>query len=317
MWNTCSTRRKHWHSSMTDKSPASLSSSRSPTRPPTASRGWRQTPPKVLLHRVGSTSQQTDLLRAFQKRKHTLKLGTFTTRNLREQRAPLRYVTLVFAFQPWSWLSLCVGASVDIDLEVFVNRSTAPDLNSGKERIEEILVLHLERGKDYFISVTGNYLPSCFGTSIRSLCQMREPIQDMPAETLRKLVSGTSSIHVHAFSLCLLFAHSALRDNLSCFFASSLCVRLNTCGGVLRRLTVASWQKHWDCVDLASCLCSHLQADAHDSVSEKQLDIPKELWMMVDHLFRNAIKQVRKCVASLCFLAFSLSFYFLSFFLVI
>lgn len=26
---------------------------------------------------------------------------------------------------------------------------------------------------------------------------------------------------------------------------------------------------------------------------EKPLDIPKELWMMVDHLFRNAIKQVR------------------------
>lgn len=162
-----------------------------------------------------------------------------------EQQAssPLRYFSLR--------VSPCgVGASMDIDLEVFVNRSTAPDLNSGKERIEEILVLHLERGKDYFISVTGNYLPSCFGTSIRSLCQMREPIQDMPAETLRKLVSGTSSIHVHRL---LLSPHSvssldsALRDNLSCFFASSLFVRLNTCGGVLRRLTAVSWQKHWHC----------------------------------------------------------------------
>lgn len=29
--------------------------------------------------------------------------------------------------------------------------------------------------------------------------------------------------------------------------------------------------------------------------TEKQLDIPKELWMMVDHLFRSAVKQVRKC----------------------
>lgn len=79
---------------------------------------------------------------------------------------------------------------MDIELEVFVNRSTAPDLNSGKEQIEDILVLHLERGKDYFISVTGNYLPSCYGTSIRSLCQMREPIQDMPQKTLRELVSA-------------------------------------------------------------------------------------------------------------------------------
>lgn len=78
---------------------------------------------------------------------------------------------------------------MDIELEVFVNRSTAPDLNSGKEQIEDILVLHLERGKDYFISLSGNYLPSCYGSSIHSLCQMREPIQDMPLETLRGLVS--------------------------------------------------------------------------------------------------------------------------------
>lgn len=78
---------------------------------------------------------------------------------------------------------------MDIDLEVFVNRMTAPDLNSGKERIEEILVLHLERGKDYFISVSGNYLPSCFGTSIHLLCLMREPIREMPPETISNLVS--------------------------------------------------------------------------------------------------------------------------------
>lgn len=78
---------------------------------------------------------------------------------------------------------------MDIDLEVFVNRLTATDLNCGKQIIEDILVLHLERGKDYFISITGNYLPSCYGTSIYSLCHMREPIQDMPQETLLELVS--------------------------------------------------------------------------------------------------------------------------------
>ncbi|KAM9852528.1 type II inositol 1,4,5-trisphosphate 5-phosphatase isoform 1-T1 [Aulostomus maculatus] len=115
------------------------------------------------------------------------------------------------------------GGSVDIDLEVFVNRFTAPELNSGQQQIEDILVLHLERGKDYFISVTGNYLPSCYGTSIHSLCLLREPIQDMPQETLREIVS--------------------------------------------------------------------LSGNESAANTEKPLDIPKELWMMVDHLFRNAIKQ--------------------------
>ncbi|XP_031708967.1 type II inositol 1,4,5-trisphosphate 5-phosphatase isoform X1 [Anarrhichthys ocellatus] len=115
------------------------------------------------------------------------------------------------------------GGSVDIELEVFVNRSTAPELNSGKEQIEDILVLHLERGKDYFISVTGNYLPSCYGSSIHSLCQLREPIQDMPQETLRDMAEMVGG------------------DN--------------------------------------------------EGNTEKPLDIPKELWMMVDHLFRNALNQ--------------------------
>lgn len=79
---------------------------------------------------------------------------------------------------------------MDVELEVFVNRSTAPKLNSGVEEIEDILVLHLERGKDYFIPVTGNYLSSCYGTSILSLCNLKEPVQEMPQETLRKLVSA-------------------------------------------------------------------------------------------------------------------------------
>uniref|UniRef100_A0A8C6TKG1 phosphoinositide 5-phosphatase n=1 Tax=Neogobius melanostomus TaxID=47308 RepID=A0A8C6TKG1_9GOBI len=113
------------------------------------------------------------------------------------------------------------GGIVEIDLEVFVNRMTAPELNSGKQEIEDILVLHLERGKDYFISVTGNYLPSCYGTSINSLCQIRDPIQDMPQEILH----------------------------------------------------------------------NKLNMPETESSGEKPLDIPKELWMMVDHLFRNAIKQ--------------------------
>uniref|UniRef100_UPI003AAC347A type II inositol 1,4,5-trisphosphate 5-phosphatase isoform X2 n=1 Tax=Centroberyx gerrardi TaxID=166262 RepID=UPI003AAC347A len=115
------------------------------------------------------------------------------------------------------------GGRVDIDLEVFVNRSTAPELNSGQQQIEDILVLHLERGKDYFISVSGNYLPSCYGTSIHTLCQLREPIQDMPQETIHEL--------------------------------------------------------------------TEMSGDESAAVTEKPLDIPKEIWMMVDHLFRNAIKQ--------------------------
>lgn len=100
-----------------------------------------------------------------------------------------------------SSVHLIPGASVDVELEVFVNRSTAPKLNSGAEEIEDILVLHLERGKDYFIPVTGNYLSSCYGTSILSLCNLKEPVQEMPQETLRKLVSAQEPFFSFFFSL--------------------------------------------------------------------------------------------------------------------
>uniref|UniRef100_A0A8C5X9E7 phosphoinositide 5-phosphatase n=1 Tax=Malurus cyaneus samueli TaxID=2593467 RepID=A0A8C5X9E7_9PASS len=120
---------------------------------------------------------------------------------------------------------LLSDAEITVELEVFVNKSTATRLNSGEEKLEDILVLHLVRGKDYFLSVTGNYLPSCFGSPIHTLCYMREPIQDMSAESIR-------------------------------------------------RLTLMP-----------------LDMSDDPAQAEKPMDIPKELWMMVDHLNRNASQQ--------------------------
>ncbi|KAI1231260.1 hypothetical protein IHE44_0008200, partial [Lamprotornis superbus] len=120
---------------------------------------------------------------------------------------------------------LLSDAEITIELEVFVNKSTATRLNSGEEKLEDILVLHLVRGKDYFLSITGNYLPSCFGSPIHTLCYMREPIQDMSAESIR-------------------------------------------------RLTLMP-------VDMSD----------DPAQAEKPMNIPKELWMMVEHLNRNASQQ--------------------------
>jgi len=40
-------------------------------------------------------------------------------------------------------------------LEVYVDKKTACKLNSGEDKLYDILVLHLEGGKDIFITVTG------------------------------------------------------------------------------------------------------------------------------------------------------------------
>uniref|UniRef100_A0A2K6SLG5 phosphoinositide 5-phosphatase n=1 Tax=Saimiri boliviensis boliviensis TaxID=39432 RepID=A0A2K6SLG5_SAIBB len=84
---------------------------------------------------------------------------------------------------------LLPDSDVEIELELFVNKTTATKLNSGEDKIEDILVLHLDRGKDYFLPVSGNYLPSCFGSPIHTLCYMREPILDLPLETISELLA--------------------------------------------------------------------------------------------------------------------------------
>ncbi|XP_017897412.1 PREDICTED: type II inositol 1,4,5-trisphosphate 5-phosphatase isoform X3 [Capra hircus] len=120
---------------------------------------------------------------------------------------------------------LLPDSSVEIELELFVNKTTATKLNSGEDKIEDILVLHLDRGKDYFLSVSGNYMPSCFGSPIHTLCYMKEPILDLPLETIRELT------------------------------------------------------------------LMRLQTEDNGSQLEKPMDIPKELWILVDYLYRNAIQQ--------------------------
>uniref|UniRef100_A0A3Q3VSB2 phosphoinositide 5-phosphatase n=1 Tax=Mola mola TaxID=94237 RepID=A0A3Q3VSB2_MOLML len=92
--------------------------------------------------------------------------------------------------------------TLEIYLEVYVSKDSVTLLNSGEDSIEDILVLHLDRGKDYFITISGNYLPSCFGTSLETLCRMKKPIREIPITKLIDLekskvnflmVDGTSS----------------------------------------------------------------------------------------------------------------------------
>ena len=61
---------------------------------------------------------------------------------------------------------------------------TLTHLRSSLYRLEDILVLHLEGGKDFFISVSGNYIQSSFGQSLEKLVQLHVPIREVPTERL-------------------------------------------------------------------------------------------------------------------------------------
>uniref|UniRef100_A0AAY4C8R1 phosphoinositide 5-phosphatase n=1 Tax=Denticeps clupeoides TaxID=299321 RepID=A0AAY4C8R1_9TELE len=116
--------------------------------------------------------------------------------------------------------------TLEISLEVYVGKDSVTLLNSGEDKIEDILVLHLDRGKDYFITISGNYLPCCFGTSLETLCRMKKPIREIP---ITKLI---------------------------------------------------------DLVRMALLKIYHDEAG-----NNKPLKIPKEVWLLVNHLFTKACKQ--------------------------
>uniref|UniRef100_A0A3Q1EX77 phosphoinositide 5-phosphatase n=1 Tax=Acanthochromis polyacanthus TaxID=80966 RepID=A0A3Q1EX77_9TELE len=117
--------------------------------------------------------------------------------------------------------------TLEIYLEVYVSKDSVTLLNSGEDSIEDILVLHLDRGKDYFITISGKYMPSCFGTSLETLCRMKKPIREIPITKL---------------------------------------------------------------IDLEKSKVSFLMVDGA-STEDKPLKIPKEVWILVNHLFTKSCDQ--------------------------
>ncbi|NXD86325.1 OCRL phosphatase, partial [Halcyon senegalensis] len=147
--------------------------------------------------------------------------------------------------KPWLRAEPCEGylepaESMDISLDVYVSKDSVTLLNSGEDKIEDILVLHLDRGKDYFLTISGTYLPSCFGTSLEALCRMRRPIREVPVTKLIDLVSFPQS-------------------------SRALCHQEK----------------------------SVLQMGSLDSeeAGGTPLQVPKEIWLLVDHLFKHACHQ--------------------------
>lgn len=81
-----------------------------------------------------------------------------------------------------------IGETCEIELEVLVDKKTAAGLNVGRDSLYDILVLHLENGKDIFITIAGDYERSVFGCSIQALVNMSEPIKNISAGKLIELV---------------------------------------------------------------------------------------------------------------------------------
>lgn len=130
--------------------------------------------------------------------------------------------------QPWLKIEpsrgfIHIGESCLIQLDLCIDKATAPAMNLGIKKIEDILVLHLKGGKDFFITVSGSYVLSCFGSSIEVLVRMFSPIREVDTAELIQIEKAT---------------YGSSSEN-----------------------------------------------------KERPLDVPKELWRLIDHLFTNGLDQ--------------------------
>jgi len=65
------------------------------------------------------------------------------------------------------------GESADISLHCYVEEDVGRDVAHARDVLQDIVILRLENGADFFITVTGSYLPSCFCLTAQELVQVR------------------------------------------------------------------------------------------------------------------------------------------------
>jgi phosphatidylinositol-bisphosphatase len=73
-----------------------------------------------------------------------------------------------------------------LNIAVTINNRTAHMLNSGREVLDDILILRLENGRDYYITVKANYARSCFGMSAEELVLYSEAIRNVPLDPIKR-----------------------------------------------------------------------------------------------------------------------------------
>ena len=86
----------------------------------------------------------------------------------------------------------------NLDVQIHVRAETARELTiTGDTKLSDILILRIFDLKDIFITVTGMYRRSSFGSKIEALCKMRIPIGRIPLNQLIKLEESLDTRDLH------------------------------------------------------------------------------------------------------------------------
>lgn len=94
---------------------------------------------------------------------------------------------------------LITGNSMSIRIDIFIDETAAAkiirrlkDSSPGVKVPLDILVLHVENGRDIFITIFGEYQPSVFGLRLATLMKLNKPLMEF---SLKELVAIDDDIH--------------------------------------------------------------------------------------------------------------------------
>jgi len=94
--------------------------------------------------------------------------------------------------KPWLTVSPMFGLLVpgeqatNISFTISIDRETAQQLNSGREVLDDVLILRLENGRDYYITVKATFARSCFGMDVHELVLYADPIRSIPLDPIER-----------------------------------------------------------------------------------------------------------------------------------
>lgn len=94
--------------------------------------------------------------------------------------------------KPWMTVSPTYGMLIPgeqpatINFSITIDNNTANLLNSGREVLDDILILRLENGRDYYITIKARYARSCFGMSVDELVLYSDPIRNVPLDPIKR-----------------------------------------------------------------------------------------------------------------------------------
>lgn len=111
--------------------------------------------------------------------------------------------------KPWCTVSPTYGMLIPgeqpstINITITLNKDVIHRINNGREVLDDVLILRLENGRDYYVSVSADYARSCYGMAVDELVLFTDPIRMVPIDPIERTKMMLSKQRPTNTTLCV------------------------------------------------------------------------------------------------------------------